>query len=62
MLKSSNTTAENLNFQKKPKQISCFYKIYFLFFKKIILAKHRLNIHNQLCIAVRETPPCATSI
>ena len=25
-------------------------------------AKKNLNIHNQLCIAVLETPPCATSI
>ena len=26
------------------------------------LAKNRLNIHNQLCIALLETPPCATSM
>ena len=26
------------------------------------LAKNMLNIHNQLCLALLETPPCATSI
>ena len=26
------------------------------------MAKNRLNIHNQLHIALLETPPCATSI
>ena len=35
-----------------------FLKIFFEYF----LAKDMLNIHYQLCIALLETPPCATSI
>ena len=35
-----------------------FIKLFFNF----CLAKNRLNIHNQLCIVLLETPPCATSI
>jgi hypothetical protein len=44
-------------------QIKCcfFLKVAKNFFFELFLAKSRLNIHNQLCIAVIETPPCATS-
>ena len=37
-----------------------FYNSFFQI--KIFLAQNRLNIQNQLCVAILETPPCATSI
>ena len=36
------------------------HNISYIFYS--FLAKNRLNIHNQLCIAPQETPFCATSI
>ena len=45
---------------------SCKHNIslYIIFetFLNLFLAQNRLNIHNQLCHALLETPPCATSI
>ena len=40
--------------------LQIFFWIFFWFFLKLFLAQNRLNIHNQLCIALLETPPCAT--
>ena len=40
---------------------SCIIPILFLFFE-FWGAQNRLNIHNQLCLALLKTPPCATSI
>ena len=42
---------------------SCIKSFIFLFwFLNFVLAQNRLNIHNQLYIALLETHPCATSI
>ena len=42
--------------------IYLLYIYFFKFFLNFFLAKNRLNIHNQLCIGLLETPLCATSI
>ena len=42
---------------KKLHNIS-FIKCFFEFILNLVLAKNRLNIHNQLCIALLETPSC----
>ena len=39
-----------------------FKNVVAVFFFDFFLAKNRLNIHNQLCIALLETLSCATSI
>ena len=52
----------NLNIFKKccSNRTKKLHNIPFLFW--ILFAQNRLNIHNQLCFALLETPPCATSI
>ena len=58
----------NVNFLKKHCSV-CTKKLHnFSFIKKVLilfwffLAKNMLNIRNQLCIALLDTPPCATSM
>ena len=39
-----------------------FMEVFFYIFLNFFLAKNRLNVYNQLCIALLETPPRANSI
>ena len=39
-----------------------FFLEYFFNFVWFFWAKNRLNIHNQLCITLLDTPPCTTSM